>query len=93
MSIPKKVCVIAEDWTLWETTMVRDRQFHPTTCHLVGWLIQEDRGKVVIAMEWMPSPYGDDLRHVVAIPRVNIKTMYEIIASPNVLIGKKNEKD
>jgi len=89
----KKICLIAEDWTLWETTQQRDQQFPPTTCHLVGWLIHEDREKVVIAMEWMPSPYGDDLRHIISIPRYCVKTMYEIIASPNVIIGKKDEKN
>lgn len=65
----KKIYLVAKDWTMWESTQSRNRQFNPTECHLIGWLVQEDKGKMVLAMEYFPNPYGDDIRHIISIPK------------------------
>lgn len=93
MPLPKKVYVIVDDWTLWEHTTPRARAYHPTTCHIVGWLIHEDRGKIVLALEWMPNPYGDDIRHTIAIPRVCVESMFELRRASTLIGEKKTDKD
>lgn len=75
----KIVYLKAKDWTLWDTEQSRNRQFFPTETQLVGWLIQEDKEKIVIAMEWIPNPFGDDLRHVISIPRSCVEIMRELL--------------
>lgn len=74
----KKVYIVAKDWTMWESPQAINRQFDPSECHLVGWLVQEDKGKMIISLEWIPSPFGDEIRHVIAIPKENILRWAEL---------------
>jgi len=89
------VYVHAKDWTLWETTQLMSRQFYPTDCHLVGWLVQEDRDKIVISMEYYPSPDGDEVRHIISMPKSCVESMWgleknELIWSKRIMDAKKD---
>ena len=89
----KMIYLYAKDWQMWESTQNKNRQFFPAESHLIGWLIQEDREKVVIAMEYYPSPYGDEIRHIISIPRKCIIKFEELKSTHMYLPDEITKED
>lgn len=72
----KIVKVIAEDWAQYADQVEVTFSFKVSLGEIVGFLIQEDKDKIVIAHQLFPrEDVPDDVRFTTVIPRKMIKKL------------------
>ena len=64
----KKIQLTALDWYSYNNQDSIDEDYPVGTVEIVGFLIKEDKQKVVVAMEIFTS-HNNDLRKVMSIPK------------------------
>lgn len=86
MDIPKIVEVIAADWAIYHGVQDLPSTFDPVEIRIVGYLLEDTPEYISLAFEYLgDSKPRPEVRIVLSIPRICIKSMKELTANASLI--------